>query len=51
MSVTLLVLANLILIIEIVRNDAVYPRLVLASVLMVFCMVVLGSRSTIDQNR
>jgi heme A synthase len=41
MSVTLLVLAALILIVEIFRDDAVYPRLVLASVLMVFCTVVL----------
>lgn len=41
MSVTLLVLAALILIVEIFRDDAVYPRLVLASVLMVFCLVVL----------
>jgi len=41
MSVTLLVLAALILVIELFRDDAVYPRLVLASVLMVFCMVVL----------
>lgn len=41
MSVTLFVLASLILIIEIFREGAFYPRVVLAGVLMVFCMVVL----------
>jgi heme A synthase len=40
MSVTLLVLASLILVVELFRDDAVYPRLVLASVLVVFSMVV-----------
>ena len=40
MSVTLLVLASLILVVELFRDNAVYPRLVLASVLVVFCMVV-----------
>jgi hypothetical protein len=40
MSVTLLVMASLILVVELFRDDAVYPRLVLASVLMVFFMVV-----------
>ena len=35
MSVTLLVLAGLILIVEFFRDDAVYPRIMLASVLMV----------------
>jgi heme A synthase len=41
MSVTLLVLAALILIVEIFRDDAIYPRLVLVSVLTVFCAFVL----------
>jgi lipopolysaccharide export LptBFGC system permease protein LptF len=41
MSVTLFVLASLILIIEIFRDEAVYSRIVLASVLTVFCIVVL----------
>jgi hypothetical protein len=41
MSVTLLVLASLILAIELFRDEAVYPRIVLASVLTVFCTVVL----------
>jgi heme A synthase len=41
MSVTLFVLASLILIIEIFREGAFYPRVVLAGVLMFFCMVVL----------
>jgi heme A synthase len=41
MSVTLLVLASLILVVELFRDDAIYPRLVLTSVLVVFCMVVL----------
>ena len=41
MSVTLLVLASLILVVELFRDNAVYPRLVLASVLVVFCMLVL----------
>ena len=41
MSVTLFVLASLILNIEIFREGAFYPRVVLAGVLMFFCMVVL----------
>lgn len=40
MSLTLLVLANLILIVEFVRTSGVYPRLLLAAVLVLFCLVV-----------
>lgn len=39
MSVTLLVLASLILVVELFREDEVYPRIVLATVLIVFSMV------------
>lgn len=41
MSVTLLALASLILVVELFRDDAIYPRLVLAAVLTVFCIVAL----------
>ena len=41
MSVTLFVLASLILIVEIFRDNAFYPRIVLAGVLVMFCMVLL----------
>lgn len=41
MSVTLLVLASLILVVELFRDDAVYTRIVLAGVLVLFCAVVL----------
>lgn len=41
MPVTLLVLAILIMVVEFFRDNAVYPRLVVASVLMVFRVVVL----------
>jgi lipopolysaccharide export LptBFGC system permease protein LptF len=41
MSVTLLILASLILVVEFFRDDAIYPRLVLAGVLTVFFMVAL----------
>lgn len=40
MSLTLLVLANLILVVEIVRTSGLYPRLLLAAVLVLFCLVV-----------
>ncbi len=40
MSLTLLVLANLILFIEIFRASGLYPRAVLAGVLMLFCAIV-----------
>ena len=52
MSVTLFVLASVILIIEILRDNAVYPRVVLASVLMVFCMAVLRlSKGLLSRNK
>ncbi len=41
MSVTLLVLASLILVVEIFRTKGFYPRLMLAGVLAVFCIAVL----------
>jgi heme A synthase len=41
MSVTLFVLASLILIVEIFRDNAFYPRIVLAGVLVMFCMVLM----------
>ena len=41
MSVTLFALASLILIVEIFRDNAFYPRIVLAGVLVMFCMVLL----------
>ncbi|SPE30459.1 membrane hypothetical protein [Candidatus Sulfotelmatomonas gaucii] len=41
MSVTLLVLATLILVVEIVRDKAFYPRVLLAAVLVLFSMAVL----------
>ena len=41
MSVTLLVLATLILVIEIFRDRAFYPRVLLVAVLVLFCMVVI----------
>lgn len=41
MSVTLLVLASLILVVELFRDDAVYSRIVLAGFLVMFCTVVL----------
>lgn len=40
MSLTLLVLANLILVVEIFRANGLYPRLTLAFVLVLFCMAV-----------
>jgi len=39
-SLTLLVLATLILIIELFRVKSLYPRLVLASVLLLFCLAI-----------
>lgn len=41
MSVTLLVLASLILVVELFRANGIYPRLLLAGVLAVFCIAVL----------
>jgi len=41
MSVTLLALASLILVVELFRANGIYPRLVLAGVLTVFCIAVL----------
>ncbi len=40
MSLTLLVLASLILIVEIFRTSGVYPRAVLGIVLLLFCAIV-----------
>ena len=40
MSVTLLVLANLILIVEIFRTNGPYPRLLLAAVLVLFSLII-----------
>ena len=40
MSLTLLVLANLILIVEIFRTNGLYPRLLLAAVLVPFCLII-----------
>ena len=40
MSVTLLVLANLVLIVEFLRTADLYPRLLLAAVLVLFCLVI-----------
>jgi hypothetical protein len=39
MSLTLLVLASLILLVELFRISGLYPRLVLASVLTLFCLI------------
>jgi hypothetical protein len=41
MLVTLLVLVTLILVVEIFRHKAFYPRVLLAAVPMLFCMVVM----------
>ena len=41
MSVTLLVLASLILVVELFRDKTFYPRILLAGVLVLFCAVVL----------
>lgn len=41
MSVTLLVLAALILVIEVFRDQVFYQRIVLVGVLVVFCMILL----------
>ena len=40
MSLTLLVLANLILIVEIFRTNGLYSRLLLAAVLVLFCLII-----------
>jgi heme A synthase len=40
MSLTLLVLANLIVIVEIFRTNGLYPRLLLAAVLVLFCLII-----------
>ena len=40
MSLTLLVLANLILIVEIFRTNGLYPRLLLAAVVVAFCLII-----------
>ncbi len=40
MSLTLLALANLVLIVEIFRTNGVYPRLLLAAVLVLFCLII-----------
>ncbi len=39
-SLTLLVLASLILIVELLRASGLYPRITLTSVLMLFCLIV-----------
>ena len=41
MSVTLFVLASLILVIEVFRDDVFYQRIVLVGVLVMFCMILL----------
>lgn len=41
MSVTLLVLANLILLIELFRARGLYPRIILAGMLVLFCLLIL----------
>lgn len=41
MSVTLIVLASLILVVELLRDKAFYPRVLLVGVLALFCIVLL----------
>jgi heme A synthase len=41
MSVTLFVLASLILVVEVFRDDVFYQRIVLAGILTMFCMILL----------
>lgn len=40
LSLTLLVLASLILFVELFRIDSLYPRIVLASILTLFCVLI-----------
>jgi len=39
-SLTLLVLASLILLVELFRTAGLYPRIALASILTMFCVVI-----------
>jgi len=39
-SLTLLVLASLIILVELFRTSGLYPRIALASILMMFCLVI-----------
>jgi hypothetical protein len=39
-SLTLLVLASLILVVELFRTGGVYPRIVLAATLTLFCLLI-----------
>jgi hypothetical protein len=40
LSLTLLVLAGLILVVELVRTAGVYPKIVLAATLTLFCVLI-----------
>jgi hypothetical protein len=50
MSLTLLVLASLILVVELFRAGGLYPRIMLISVLVLFCLIVERLCLNLSQN-
>jgi hypothetical protein len=49
-SLTLLVLASLILVVELVRTSSPYPRIVLAATLTVFCVLIQHLSAKLSQS-
>jgi hypothetical protein len=49
-SLTLLVLASLILVVELLRTSGLYPRIVLASTLTLFCVLIQHLSAKLSQN-
>src|SRR5215831_13440816 len=49
-SLTLLVLASLILIVELVRTGGLYPKIVLAAILTLFCVLIQHLSAKLSQN-